>query len=100
MAWGYDGSLLPSDQRTAIVCLLQYAASYPSDVLCLVALDALPSAEVSSNGFWDVRGSRIDASLDFHHRSSITPEKDVEFDKALELYIARTRSDTEHWIAF
>ncbi|CAF4589024.1 unnamed protein product [Rotaria sp. Silwood1] len=63
---------------------MTYAASYPDNVLCLVAIDALVRAHVSSDLFWKTVGSRIDDALKYLNDSSRTYTEEFTFEKALE----------------
>ncbi len=64
---------------------IQYAACYPEEVVCLVALDALPRPETTSDKLFKVYAARIDSSLKFHHTPARTFETELTFEKALEL---------------
>ncbi len=68
-----------------LILFTQYAASYPDEVLCLVAIDALPRSEMSSAAFFKTHASRIDASLKFHNKPSRNFDIDLTFEKAFEL---------------
>jgi len=62
-----------------------YAASYPEEVLFLVAIDALPRIETSPNKFFKLHASRIDSSLKFHNMPPRTFDTVLTFEKALEV---------------
>ena len=64
---------------------IQYAASYPEEVLCFVAIDALPPIETSRENFFKIQRSRIDASLEFHNKPARTFNINLTFEKAVEL---------------
>ncbi|UJR15471.1 hypothetical protein I4U23_002414 [Adineta vaga] len=62
-----------------------YAASYSEEVSCLVAIDALPRSETSSENLFEIYGARIDKSLEFHKRPIRIFNTDLTLEKALEL---------------
>jgi hypothetical protein len=64
---------------------MQYAAAYPEEVVCLVAIDAVPRPEASSDKIFKTYGHRIDSSLKFHHIPARNFEIDLTFEKALEV---------------
>ncbi|CAF2523118.1 unnamed protein product [Rotaria sp. Silwood2] len=63
---------------------MTYAATYPDDVLCLVAIDALVRAHVSPDLFWKTVGSRIDDTLKYLSDTSKIYTDELTFEKALE----------------
>ncbi|CAF1081492.1 unnamed protein product [Adineta ricciae] len=62
-----------------------YAANYPNEVSCIVAIDALPRPEPSSENLYEIYGARLDMSLEFHQKPSRNFETDLTFEKVLEL---------------
>ncbi|CAF4108545.1 unnamed protein product [Adineta steineri] len=100
----YSGTHNTQDLRTVILSLgwnkekfaiighsygaslgIVYASTYPDEVICDVAIDAVPRSECSSENYSQIYASRIDDSLAFHSKPARTFEADLTFDKALEL---------------
>ena len=63
----------------------QYAASYPDDVLCVVAMDALPKPEASSDNYYSLLGSRIDAHSKFFNTPPRNRNVKLTMETAIEL---------------
>jgi hypothetical protein len=55
--------------------------------VCFVAIDALPGTEISPESFWKAHGTRIDASLQFHNRTSRSFNVELTFENAFGLYV-------------
>ncbi|CAF1069526.1 unnamed protein product [Adineta steineri] len=100
----YSGTHNTQDLRTVILSLgwnkekfaiighsygaslgIVYASTYPDEVICDVAIDAVPRSECSSENYSQIYASRIDDSIAFHSKPARTFEADLTFDKALEL---------------
>ncbi len=64
---------------------LQYAASYPEDVLCLVAIDALIREQIAAELFWKSIGSRIDKKLEDLSSAQKTYKDELTLEKAIEV---------------
>lgn len=83
------------DQWESIDVVFQYAAFFPEEVLCFIAIDALPRAEVPAEFYWKVHGSRVDARIQY--QSEIEPkifEKELTMEKILELWDEKNNTET------
>jgi len=63
-------------------------------VLCLVAIDALPRGEASSDQFFQVLCSRIDNRIAFHNTPSNAGNRDVTIAQAIEASVENKLNQT------
>ena len=66
--------------------MFQYAAAYPEEISCLVALDAILSGERSSKPIWKTIAHRIDGNLEFYKRPVKIRKEELTYEKAMDLY--------------
>ncbi|CAF0933119.1 unnamed protein product [Rotaria sordida] len=83
LGWNKEKFSIIGHSYGAILGMI-YAASYPDDIVCLVAIDALVRPHVSSDLFWTTIGSRIDNSLQYLSRKSKIYTDELTFEKAVE----------------
>ncbi|CAF1466097.1 unnamed protein product [Rotaria magnacalcarata] len=67
---------------------MTYATCYQDEVLCVVAIDAMVRAEVTTESFWTTVGHRIDYNLNFLNTIPSTYTDELTLEKA----IAHTKS--------
>ena len=63
----------------------KYAASYPNEIACLIAIDAIPQINKPKENFFRIQGDRVDNSLQYHQKPPRNFEVDLTFEKAYEL---------------
>ena len=56
-------------------------------MLCVVAIDALPESEASSEKFFEVQGNRIDTMLQFYETPQRIFDDTLTYEKAFTSYI-------------
>jgi hypothetical protein len=61
-------------------------------VLCIVAIDALPRAEITPDKLFEVHGSRIDTNLQFYNKPNRTFNTDLTFESAFSLQVEHKAS--------
>ncbi|CAF3625067.1 unnamed protein product [Rotaria socialis] len=64
---------------------MAYAAAYPEEVSCLVALDAIIGVERSSKTFWKNAAARIDKNIEYHVKVPKSYQNELTYEKAIEL---------------
>jgi hypothetical protein len=65
--------------------IVKYAAAYPEEISCLVALDALIGSEKSSKSLWRTAASRIDRNLLYYSKPPKAHKSELTLEKAMEL---------------
>ncbi|CAF3535952.1 unnamed protein product [Rotaria socialis] len=66
---------------------ITYAACYPEEVECVVAMDSIPWSETPTEDVFKAYRTRIDASLQFHTK----PPRPVDYDITTEGFIQLTK---------
>ncbi|CAF0878520.1 unnamed protein product [Rotaria sordida] len=62
-----------------------YAAAYPEEISCLVTLDSIIRGEFSSEPLWENVATRIDKNIEYHSKSPKSYQKELTYEKAIEL---------------
>lgn len=63
----------------------QYAAAYPEEVSCLVALDAIIGAPDAAKSYWKNVGQRIDSDLKYYSQPIKEHKSELTYEKAIDL---------------
>ncbi|CAF4452760.1 unnamed protein product [Rotaria sp. Silwood2] len=62
-----------------------YAAAYPEEISCLVALDSIIGGEFSSNPLWKNTATRINRNIEYHSQLPKSYQNELTYEKAIEL---------------
>lgn len=69
------------------ILIRQYAAAYPEEISCLVALDSIIANERTTKPFWQHAATRIERTLQYYSKTPKIHKGDLTYEKAIELQV-------------